>query len=138
MELILFLVLVIFGFVGYGILKHYLLDQALVKRREMVHKERILAMEKGLSIEDLQSPEEPLVLNSSSQEKTLAWVRLASLGIGLVLILGGVGICGAFYITEVAEVQEVWPLGLIPLLCGAGLLLFFLLSKSFKESLKSK
>ena len=138
MELILLLLLVIFGCVGYGMLKRYLLDQALVKRREMVHKERIIAMEKGLPIENLQSGEEPLLIPGPSQEKVLVWVRLGSLCVGLFLVLGGAGICVAFYFTSVSDLREVWTVGVIPLLVGVGLLLFFALSKSFKENLKSE
>ena len=94
-------------------------------------------MEKGLSIEHMQS-EEPLELNNSGQEKMLVWVRMAALGVSLVLIPGGIGICGAFYFSKVAEINEMWTIGLIPFLCGGGLLLFFLLSKNFKASLKSE
>jgi hypothetical protein len=138
MELILLLLLVVFGFVGYGMLKRYLLDQALGKQREMAHKERIIAMEKGLPIENLQSLEQPMVFNGSLQEKVLVWVRLAALGTGLVLIPAGVGICVAFYFSGVTDLQPAWTVGLIPVLCGFGLLLFFMLSKRFKEDLKSE
>lgn len=138
MELILLLLLVIFGCVGYGMLKRYLLDQALVKRREMVHKERIIAMEKGLPIENLQLGEEPLHVPGPSQEKVLVWVRLASLCVGLLLLLAGVGICIAFHFTSVSDLHDIWTIGVIPVLAGVGLLLFFVLSKGFKENLKSE
>ncbi|HUV12082.1 MAG TPA: hypothetical protein VMY18_00495 [Acidobacteriota bacterium] len=138
MELILLLLLAIFGCVGYGMLKRYLLDQALVKRREMVHKERIIAMEKGLPIENLQSGDESLIIPGSSQEKVLVWVRLASLCVGLFLLLAGAGICIAFHFTSVSDLRDIWTIGVIPVLAGVGLLLFFVLSKGFKENLKSE
>jgi hypothetical protein len=138
MELILLLVLVIFGCVGYGMLKRYLLDQSLVKQREMVHKERITAMEKGLPIENLQSVVESPTITSPSQEKVLVWVRLVSLFFGLFLILAGAGTCIAFYISELSDLRDAWSVGLIPVLAGVGLLLFFVLSKNFKENLKSE
>jgi hypothetical protein len=138
MELILLLVLVIFGCVGYGMLKRYLLDQSLVKQREMVHKERITAMEKGLPIENLQSVVESPTITSPSQEKVLVWVRLVSLFLGLFLVLAGAGVCIAFYISELSDLRDAWSVGLIPVLAGVGLLLFFVLSKNFKENLKSE
>jgi len=138
MEVLLFLLLVIFGLVGYGMLKRFLLDQTLVKQREMVHKERIMAMEKGLPVDNLQLPERPEVSDSSIQEKVLVWVRIIALGFGLFLIPAGIGICVAFHYSGAVDLQPVWTVGLIPILCGFGLLLFFLLSKGFKEDLKSR
>ncbi len=38
MDLVILIVSVIFGFVGYTLLKRYLWEQVLVKRREMIHK----------------------------------------------------------------------------------------------------
>lgn len=138
MEVILLLVLVIFGCIGYGMLKRYLLDQAQVRRREMVHKERMTAMEKGLPIENLEFVDEPVTTSSRSQEKVLVWVRLVSLCTGLVCVLGGVGISVAFYYSSISDLREAWTVGTIPVLAGVGLLLFFAMSKSFKESLKSE
>ncbi len=138
MEVLLFLLLVVFGFVGYGMLKRFLLDQTLVKQREMIHKERIMAMEKGLPIDNLQLPEHTVMSDGSLQEKVLVWVRLIALGFGLFLIPAGIGICIAFHFSGNLDLQPVWTVGLIPILCGFGLLLFFLLSKGFKEDLKSK
>ena len=91
LALLTLLTLVVFGFVGFGILQRFLRSQSVGRRREMIHKERMAAMEKGLPIDSLGSDQDLVMENGASgqnQEKVLVWVRLVALCLGLFFSSG--------------------------------------------------
>jgi len=138
MELLALVTLVVFGFVGFGILQKFLRSQSVGRRREMIHKERMAAMEKGLPIDSLGLDQELSMKNEVSgqnQEKVLVWVRLVALCLGLFFLLVGIGMCIAFHFAHMQDLNTIWTVGFIPVLGGIGLLLFVVLSRGFKSSL---
>ena len=138
LALLTLLTLVVFGFVGFGILQRFLRSQSVGRRREMIHKERMAAMEKGLPIDSLGSDQDLVMENGASgqnQEKVLVWVRLVALCLGLFFLLGGIGMCLAFHFAHFQDLNTIWTVGFIPVLGGIGLLLFVVLSRGFKSSL---
>jgi hypothetical protein len=138
MELLALLTLVVFGFVGFGILQKFLRGQSVGRHREMIHKERMAAMEKGLPIDSLGVDQELTMKNEVSgqnQEKVLVWVRLVALCLGLFFLLVGIGMCIAFHFAHMQDLNTIWTVGFIPVLGGIGLLLFVVLSRGFKSSL---
>ena len=61
------------------------------------------------------------------------WVRLTALALGLTCVFGGAGMMPGFYFVNDPEASGMWPLGLIPVLIGVGLLLFVRLSRGLAE-----
>jgi len=64
----------------------------------------------------------------------IAAACLLALCLGLTCFFGGAGIITALLLltaesSDLREMSDAWPLGLIPVFVGIGLLLFYLLSK---------
>jgi hypothetical protein len=93
--------------------------QRLLGHRDLVHRERMAAIEKGLDL--------PAMTGSESEGSAAPeHVALAS---GLVLLLGGVGFFAAFIMIPTPDgsadgLHHFASLGLIPAFAGTGLLLF--------------
>ncbi len=103
-----------------------------LRESEMIHRERIEAMQKGLTVPP--APELPSEWSGSTvagpSTPLIDWVRMVSLALGLFFLFTGVGMCIAFLI--VYDFREVWSIGLIPAMAGIGFLLFYSLSRGFK------
>jgi hypothetical protein len=112
---------------GAWLLSRHLRDAKLVRLREMAHRERIVSLERGLESavprpEDFElEPRRPFP------------VERAVLGTGIVLTCGGLGQMAAFRMIprtpEMAGMQELWALGLIPAALGVGFLLYAWISR---------
>lgn len=137
MNLLSFVLIAIVVLIGYGVLRQYLWARSSMKLREIAHVERMMAMEKGVSLENL-SPAEGLEAVSPFPRSAdvLVWTRIVALCLGLFLLLAGTGICLAFFFAERAGLKEIWTVGLIPIFGGFGLLLFVLLSRDYKADLQ--
>ena len=66
---------------------------------------------------------------------SVQWVRLVALALGLTCFFGGAGMMPGFYFVSDPEASGMWPLGLIPVLIGVGLLLFVRLSSGLAEKI---
>lgn len=76
--------------------------------REMLHKERVLAIERGVPLPEIPIDEERV---DPSTIYTIARLAIVLIGIG----------CGAtagFYWAPNAELHSIWSLGLVPLTLG--------------------
>jgi hypothetical protein len=103
------------------------------KTLELIHKERMTAMEKGIPI-----PEWPNYDINGKND----WVEdlrsrrsqnpRAPLGASAILAMIGAGICLAFYLVGDPELRRLWPLGLIVVFTGLGVFLQYLLTKGGK------
>ncbi len=128
-------VLLVRGLMGFGILPRYMRSRDKLRLREMAHRERVLALEKGVSPGDLPEPpvtdawvDEPW----TTRALDAGWDRRIALAIGLVLLFGGAGIsAGLLALTGVPgagrgaqELAVLWPLGIIPVMAGFGLILY--------------
>jgi hypothetical protein len=98
---------------------HFRAKQRL-HEREMLHRERMQALEKGVPFADLPGQSPPSV--------PMDWVgRLLP---GLARIVGfaatfvGLGLCAAFWFAPDPGYRDFWTMGLIPALGGIGLLLY--------------
>jgi hypothetical protein len=79
--------------------------------RTMLHKERMLALERGVPLPEI--PMEEVSLARQPDRRSI--VMLAFLLIGI-----GGGVTAALYLVPNPELHDVWSLGLIPLILGAG------------------
>lgn len=104
----------------------HLREAKRVAEREMIHRERMAALEKGAAL-----PELPAGLQAPGEASGngRAWVSQAALLAGLTLLFAGVGLFAAFTMIpgtpETAGMQALAPIGLIPAFAGLGLLLFY-------------
>jgi len=128
----------VFGWAGLAILAKYLRNNRRDRLREMIHKERMAAIEKGIPLGEIPEGGEMDTIIDEERERpgnaqTVRWVRMGSLGVGLLLLFFGVGLFIALSMVPDSAatrgVSELHSLGLIPALSGVGLLVFFLLTR---------
>ena len=121
-----------FGIAAFWILVWHLRAERKQKRLEMIHQERMLAMEKGIPLPELpEFPEARLAPRRASAwgPANPRWL----LGVGVVFILVGLGTSLAYYLAGDAElarsaqVARVWPFGLIGVAAGLGFIFHYLI-----------
>ena len=111
--------------VFYLVIRHQNLQRYRI-RLEMIQKERLAAMEKGVPMPELPDYERP-------PRAAFAWTSRLSprwpLGLGAVLIFGGAGTTLALYLSHEPYHNQVWSMGLIPIFVGFGLFLHYRLTR---------
>jgi hypothetical protein len=141
------LTILVLGLFGAGILSRHLRDGKILKLRQISHEERMAAMEHGLQLSNGDAERLDSLLtqgaggepSSNRMSSTGAhWIRLVALALGLTLLFAGIGLIPGVYYQSDVEVSGVWPVGLIPILMGAGLLIFVWLSKELAEKIDGK
>ena len=95
------------------------------KEREMVHRERMLAMEKGIPLPEIPPVEENGTAALAHYRKDL--LPRISLGCGILLVFLGLGVIAALQISPIREAHEAWSMGIIPLMLGVGLLIYYVM-----------
>jgi len=92
-----------------------------LRERELLHKERVLALEQGISLPDDRGPD------------TFVAPALQSLALalGFLLLFLGIGLSLAFYLTSDVDDSSQWAMGVIPAMAGIGLLLYSWVSLRF-------
>jgi len=137
MELLAFVVLVL-GLVGSSILRRHLILARQFELRQIIHEERMRAMEKNVEPPEADDGALARALGDTQGPRSngkgwlfssVLWVRLVCLCLGLTAFFGGVGTCIGLAIST-GEPFEYWPLGLIPAFIGVGLLIFYAMSAS--------
>jgi len=136
--------LLILGIIALGIWSRQLRLRRQMQLRDIVHDERMKAMDKGVPFEALehesitrelaQMTEETHTMGSNTNTSVL-WLRLYALCLGLVFLFGGIGVVAGFPLIGDAEARGMWPIGFIPTLVGLGLLLFYGLSRGYEKRL---
>ncbi len=139
--------LLVIGLSGAAILRRHLREAKLLRLREISHKERMMAMERGLPLPNGGAERLDSLLiggegaGPSSDRMSAAraqWTRLAALALGLTLFFGGIGSLPGIYFQSDPQVSGTWPLGLVPILIGVGLLLFVHLSRGLAERMNGE
>ena len=105
----------------------YLFHREKTKRRlhvfDLIHKERMQAIEKGLPYPELP----PYAIEDEESDPHRHWKPVSPrrvAGFGVVIILGGAGALTALLISQDKYLQSLWSMGLIPIFLGVGLLLY--------------
>jgi hypothetical protein len=122
----------IFGWALFAVLIWYLAKRREDRHTEMMHKERMMAMEKGLPVSELpvlQTPE-----THHSETRRAEWRKRDinprwPLGIGAMLICLGIGVTIALRFSLEDYHNRVWSFGLLPIFLGVGLWLQYWLMK---------
>jgi hypothetical protein len=139
----LFFLLLLLGLIMLSIWRRHLRESKQLRLREIIHTERMKAMESSLPLpaandkrlEELWGNLADAGLGAShATQSGMFWVRLLALCLGLTCLLGGIGVAVAFLTVPRLGVAPLlwnfWSLGLIPVFIGIGLLLFYHLSRS--------
>jgi hypothetical protein len=140
---LLFLIVLVLGLVGFNLWRRNLWQDKQLRLREIIHAERMLAMEKNLPLPEADEEKYWDAIGglglAATQETRggVFWVRLLALCLGLTCLFAGAGVVTAFLVItpesqDTRAMASAWPLGLIPVFVGIGLLLFFLLSKGME------
>lgn len=120
----------VFGWVAVWYLRRRAVESRSLKLRELVHRERMAAIEKGVPLPEIPAEEEadPVWLRSEAERMRAAWLRRTALILGLLFLFGGLGMCAGFYWAPDRGFNGMWTLGLIPAMSGLGLLLYAVLA----------
>lgn len=132
MEWALFGVTFTISFLLIVILGEHLRQKRKIKLREIQQKERVAAMEKGLTVpglnDDIFSEENNIMGSPEHYRNKMHWFRTSLLAIGLFLVFGGLGMYLGFRFSLDSEFVKMSSLGIIPFMSGLGLLLFYYLT----------
>jgi hypothetical protein len=130
MDDMLFTLFWVFGWVLLLILIWHLKGQRRQKRIEMIHKERMMAMEKGIPL-----PELPEVGDDSARStlaEAVGGIRINPrwpLGLGALSVMVGAGTSLALWLMTDPDPHNAWPLGLIGVFLGVGLFFHYALTR---------
>lgn len=112
----------VFG--GFGLF--YLLHRQNTKRKlhiyDLIHKERLAAMDKGLPYPELPPYREE---EAAPTREPRPWNPRWPLGAGIIGVLGGAGTCLAMMLSGEQFHRDHWSFGLIPIFLGVGLWLHY-------------
>jgi hypothetical protein len=116
--------------VFYLVIRHQNLQRYRI-RLEMIQKERLGAMEKGIPMPELPDYDDAAARRSVDSLAALMRVNPRwPLGVGAILIFGGIGTTIALYLSHEAYHNRVWSMGLIPIFVGFGLFLHYRLMRA--------
>ena len=130
MDGLLFTLFWVFGWVLLLILIWHLKGRRRERRLEMIHKERMMAMEKGIPLPEL--PDFAEAPTGSALREAAASIRINPrwpLGLGAVFVMVGAGTSLALWLTPEHDPHNAWPVGLVAVFFGIGLFLHYLLTR---------
>lgn len=123
-----------FLFILIGILAESVRQKSKIAKQELLQKERMFAMEKGLPLPEwdksMLGDDGDSVSNAESHQRKKEWFRYVSLCVGLVLSFAGAGMVVAFHFAPDKAFHEIVTIGGIPFMAGLGLLLFYYLTRN--------
>ena len=147
MEFLAFVVLVL-GLIGFSMLRVHQREAKQLRLRQIIHAERLKAMEHNATPPEVDDSAligqlfENAVHGSGNEGRGLAmailWVRIVALCIGLASFFGGIATSVGMYMVKDPEMSDYWAMGLIPTLIGLGLLIFYVMSRSFAGQVAEK
>lgn len=122
----------IFGWVTVWLIRRRDEESRAMKLRELVHKERMTALDKGVPLPEIPVEDEPVPpwLRPETDRLRAIWLGRVALALGLLSFLGGLGMCAAFYWAPDRGFRDMWTLGFIPAMAGLGFLLYFVLTRA--------
>jgi hypothetical protein len=117
-------VLWVFGLIVVAVVGWHLRSQRQIEKMKIVHAERMRAMEKGVPL-----PEFPEFGFLDERDARRVANPRWPLGVGALLLTGGLGFCVAMLLAG-RDFEELWAFGLIPMFLGAGMFLFYALTRT--------
>ena len=132
MDPLMFSLFWVFGWVILLLVAWHLRSSRRERRVERQHKERMMAMEKGIPLPELPAQDEEPVRGRPLLAEVVAAIRINPrwpLGLGALFVMFGIGLSAALALSQEAEHYRVWSFGLIPVFFGLGLMLHYLLTR---------
>jgi hypothetical protein len=135
--------ILVLGLIGANILRRHLYESKLIRHRQIIHQERLKAMEHNAPLPEFDDAELASLLRQFGSHKggglagAVVWTRIVALCIGLASFFGGIGCCLGMFYSKDPEMYEYWAMGLIPVFIGFGLLVFHLLSRKMVDWVKN-
>ena|SRR5437763_11499331 len=121
----------IFGWAVFFLIVWLLRSRANQKKLELIHKERLAAMEKGIPMPELPDYERPA--RRSWMQSVFSFCEVNPrwpLGFGAIAIMLGIGISVALRLSGEEYHQRIWSFGLIGVFLGLGLIFHFYLTRN--------
>jgi hypothetical protein len=121
----------VFGWAIFFLLVYVIRVWRRQKKLELIHKERMIAMEKGIPLPELPDYETPprrSVWAESFRSYANSNPRMP-LGFGAICIMSGIGTSLALFLSGDPYHRQVWSFGLIGIFFGFGLFLHYFLTK---------
>jgi len=130
MDPLMFSLFWVFGWVILLLVAWHLRASRRERRQERLHKERMVAMEKGIPLPELPADDEPG--RRPLVAELVGSIRINPrwpLGIGALFVMLGIGISAALALSQEEVQYRVWSVGLIPVFFGLGLMLHYALTR---------
>ena len=135
MDPLMFSLFWVFGWVILLLVAWHLRASRRERRQERLHKERMVAMEKGIPLPELPAEDEPS--RRPLVTELVGSIRINPrwpLGIGALFVMLGIGISAALALSQEEVQYRVWSVGLIPVFFGLGLMLHYALTRPSERS----
>lgn len=127
-----FTLILVIALLALAVVHKFLRDRNRMRLREMIHQERIAAMQNNQPLPETANGtfERPsrLLGTVPTFAQSIHWARLAALGLGLFTAASGLGMMVAFRRVADTELNRIWAIGFLPLFAGLGLLVFYLIT----------
>lgn len=116
----------VFGWATIWYLRRRAVEQRALRLRELLHSERMAAIEKGVPLPEIPADDDvdPVWLRPEAEQIRGVWLRRMALILGLLALFVGIGICAGFYWAPDRGFYGMWTIGFIPAMAGVGLLLY--------------
>jgi len=123
----------VFGFATVLLVAWHLRRKRQLETLNIIHAERMKAMEKGIPLPELPDLEDSARTHGRSGMSTRDWNPRWPLGAGVLLIMGGIGTAVAMMMSGWEFHHDLWPFALIPVFMGVGMFLFYTLTRTTSD-----
>jgi hypothetical protein len=120
---------------GTALGAYYIRLRTKLKVREMLYRERLAAIAKGINNPVYESSQPGLANSTGNRLANVPAIKMLSL-CGVVLFFGGIGLAMGFYNSEYAMLAKVASLSFIPLAVGLGLIIYTLFLELLSRAAK--
>jgi len=122
-----FVILWVFGWATIFLVARYQRARRKEQMLDRIHKERMLAMEKGIPLPEL--PDYERLLGGLSQAARSARINPRwPLGIAAIVTAAGIGLSAVLWLLD-GIARDAWPVGLLGVFLGVGLCLHYRLTR---------
>ena len=108
----------------------YLRSKRRLEEMNLIHQERIKAIDKGVPLPEFPGPSEEARMQQIDKIFTPPKLNPRwPLGAGVVVIMAGLGYTVAMLLSSDPEAAKIWSMGLIGVFTGFGLILYYYLTR---------
>ena len=119
----------VFGWLAFFLVLKYMSDKKKQHKRELDHKERLAAMEKGLPMPEIFDADEEMATALASNMRAKALNPRWPLGVGSISIMLGLGASLTMWLSGDPYHNQIWPFGLLGVFLGIGLFMHYALTR---------